>query len=43
MEQELMEKNRALKKKVTKLKEMVYAKKKSDLQVASMEEKSQVR
>ena len=40
---ELIEKNRALKKKVTKLKEMVFAMKKSDLQVASMEEKCQVR
>ena len=40
---ELQEKNRALKKKVSKLKDLVMGKKKSDLQVASMEEKSQVR
>ena len=40
---ELKQKNSALKKKVNKLKEMVFSKTKSDLQVASMEEKNEVR
>ena len=40
---ELKQKNSALKKKVNKLKEMVFSKTKSDLQVASMEGKNEVR
>ena len=40
---ELKQKNSALKKKVNKLKEMVLPKSKSDLQVASMEGKNEVR
>ena len=38
-----MNKNRALKKKVNKLKDMVFAKNESDMQVATMEEKNQVK
>ena len=40
---ELQEKNRGLKKKLTKMQNLLMAKNKLDLQVASMEEKSQVR
>ena len=40
---ELQEKNKNLKKKIAKLDDLTFAKNKSDMQVAAMEEKRQVR